>query len=343
MTHYNIANPPKTLEFDQDQPQHSCEIEFYMAQLMSQFHTSGTADTICATGTPDHVFDILSGRQFSYLGRTKSAPYRQPIVDAVGNAMHQQMPIPFYYDIGGGYHAVPQLDSALSFDVGLAELFILHQTTLFSNAIRSVYAPGVRFSLVVDNLCALISNDIPIEKTTEYCRQLRVLIDDLRLAPFIDVLVESEHTSVTDFVRSLAARSPSSCSTELTVQQYNNVERFLGRRCDGDEAAKRALHYKQIFAVSEHFLAPLITGIHMTQRATMSTMGFRPFPGGDSRIQCGEVVLTRNNKGKLVPALMTNVKAYACRRLHFPHVLPPMIPYVTFAEQITPPSNTSGL
>ena len=342
MNQPNTVSAPPRIDLAQNQLEHPCEFESYLARLMSQFDPSVTVDTIGATGTPDHVFDILSGRQFSYLGRTKSSMYRQSIVKMVEHAMHQRQPIRFYYDIGGGYHAVPQRGSDLSFDVGLAELFVLHQIALFSNAIRSIYAPGVRFSLVVDNLCALISNDIPIEQTTEYCRQLRTLINDLQLAPFIDVLVESEVTSIPDFLRSLTARSPSSRSTELTGQQYNNVERFLGRHCNGDEATERALHYTQIREVSEQFFAPLITGIHMTQRATVSTMCFRPFPGGDSRIQCGEVILTRNNKGKLVPALMKNVKAYACRRLHFPHVLPPMIPYVTFAEHL-PSSNTSGL
>lgn len=334
MIHPNTVDAPTTLELAQDQPEHPSELESYLTQLISQFHACSTADSMCATGTPDDVFDILSSRQFSYLGRTKSALYRQSIVDVAENAMHQRQPIHFYYDIGGGYHAVPQRGSDLSFDVGLAELFILHQIMLFSNAIRSVYAPGIHFTLVVDNLCALISNDIPVEQTTEYCRQLRTLIDHLRLAPFIDVLVESEHTSVADFIRSLAARSPYSGSTELTAQQYNNVERFLGRHCDGDEAAERALRYKYILELSEQFLAPLMTGIHMTQRATPSTMCFRPFPGGDSRTQCGEVILTRNSKGKLVPTLMTNVKACACRRHYFPRVLPPMIPYVTVAEHV---------
>jgi len=342
MIHSNTADSPRTLEYVQERPQHLSEIEAYLTQLMSQFNTSNPNDTMSVGGTPDHVFEVLSGRKFSYLGRTKSAMYRQSIVDIAGHAMREQQPIPFFYDIGGGYHAIPQRGAALSFDVGLAELLILHQAVLFSNEIRSLYAPGLRFSLVVDNLCALVCNDIPLEKTTEYCRQLRVLIDDLGLASYIDVIVESEHTSLTDFVRAMAERSASPCSAELTLQQYNNVERFLGRRCGGDEAAERALHYKQIIEVSEHFLAPLITGIHLTQRATPSTICFRPFPGGDSRIQCGEVILTRNSKGKLVPALMTNVKAYNCRRLQFPQVLPSMVPYVTAGECISP-SNPSNL
>jgi len=75
----------------------------------------------------------------------------------------------------------------------------------------------------------------------------------------------------------------------------------------------------------------------MTQRATPDTLGFRPFPGGDSRTQCGEVVMVLNHKRQLHPTLLTsrNRDQYRFTTLQFPTVLPPAIDSIRFAERVS--------
>lgn len=64
-----------------------------------------------------------------------------------------------YYDIGGGYRAgIDATRPDLSFSPCLGELFAFRQITLLTRHIRAVYPPGAAFSLVVDNVCALLVN-----------------------------------------------------------------------------------------------------------------------------------------------------------------------------------------
>jgi hypothetical protein len=323
---------PKTFEED------SCAalplIRAYLQELLSTFESPAVTETGTLGTGPETVFEILTSRQFSYLGRSKSALYRDNILTVVTNSMNLSRPIPFYYDIGGGYHAVSRQGGKLSFHVGLAELCLLSQIALFSKRVRSFYPPGVLFSLIIDNMCAFLVNDIPLTQTIRYAEELRELIQYLGLGHVTDVILESEHFSSDAFEQFLAEFSPPSEFSTLTEKQHNNVERFLGHPCHKHEAASRASRYSRIIWASEHLLATLIQGIHMTQRATPTTICFRPFPGGDSRVQCGEVVLTKNSKGKIYPVLMTNTRIYLCRSYQFPDLLPPLIPSITYAEQL---------
>jgi hypothetical protein len=89
-------------------------------------------------------------------------------------AVRRNDPIRFFYDIGGGYHATTRPgEEDLLFDVGLAELLVLSQVADFASRIAEIYHAGVRFSLVIDNLCANLVNDIPLAKTLQYCAALR--------------------------------------------------------------------------------------------------------------------------------------------------------------------------
>jgi len=124
------------------------------------------------------------------------ATYREPVLELLAASVRRREPLGFYYDIGGGYHASIRPGSeAVSFDVGLAELFVLSQAAKFAARVSRLYPVGVRFTLVVDNLCALLVNDIPVARTLGYCAALRELIRSVGLNPLIDVLVESEHFS----------------------------------------------------------------------------------------------------------------------------------------------------
>lgn len=323
-----------------DQDEEITMLKAYLEGLLTTFrlplieHHQGLDSEM----VPDKVFEILTNREFCYLSKTRVSGYQESVLTAANWAVRQGKPIHFYYDVGGGYHAstLPG-EEEISFDVGLAELLVVRQIATFSTRVRRFYPAGVRFSLVIDNMCALLINDIPLVKTLGYCARLRTLIHELGLGDVLDLLVESEHVSLADFDRARAAAPPGrNGSMALTRKQHDNVERFLGRPCDGIEALGRTVRYGEVIDASERLLAPLIRGVHMTQRATDTTICFRPFPGGDSRIQCGNVVLTTNTKQKLYPVLLTssNRGQYACRRYQFPELLSPLIPHVTYAEPL---------
>lgn len=321
-----------------DEPGDVSALAEYLAALMSGFRSAGApaGEPVRAEMVPERVFEVLSSRDFCYLSKRRIAAYRKGILELIREAVRQAEPIGFYYDIGGGYHASTQPgEEALGFDVELAELFVLRQVASFSARVRHLYPPGVKFSLVIDNMCALLVNDIPLTKTLRYCGKLRELIRAVGLDADVDLLVESEHISVGDFARLRVESADRRGPGVLTRRQHDNVERFLGRPCDEREAFERALRYGEVIDASDRLLAALIPGVHMTQRAGETTICFRPFPGGDSRIQCGEVALTRNSKQKLCPVLLTstNVKEYSSSRYRFPDLLPPIIPHVTYVER----------
>lgn len=88
--------------------------------------------------------------------------------------------------------------------------------------------------------------------------------------------------------------------------------------------------------MTANLFSSIIEDVQITQRATPTKLGFRPFPGGDSRTQCGEVVLTRTVKGKLRPLLLTsrNAGGFSLKRLEYPDLLPAIIPHITYAEHV---------
>jgi len=311
-------------------------LEAVMAALSASSPTS--AEDGAVEEVSNKIFDVLTAREFCYLSKIRVVSYRESVLALIREMVHAAAPVRFYYDLGAGYHATTHPgEEELCFDVGLAELLVLHQIRNFSARVRALYPPGVRFSIVIDNMAALLINDIDTAKTLRYCREFRDLIRHLGLETTVDLLVESEHFSVADFDRlgSSSAFRPGD-SIALTRQQHANIERFLGRPCDQVEAIERAARYQVVIETSERLLDRLIHGVHMTQRATDTTICFRPFPGGDSRIQCGEVALTRNAKGTFCPMLLTShkVKDFSSRRYRFPGLLPPMISHVTYAERI---------
>lgn len=285
------------------------------------------------------VVDLLFSRPFSYLGRSRARVYESAIRDAVIRAVERGVPIPFYFDIGGGYHAtIRPGEQDFSFDVGLGELFVIAQIARLRQAVARFYAPAVHFTLVIDNLCALLVNDVQLAKTLAYCKRLRRLIEELRFANVVSVLVESEHFSGAELAQAALAEPPGDVAP-MTDKRHRNVERFLGRPCTEKEALEREARYHAIVSASERMLNRMIDGIHMTQRASSTTMCFRPFPGGDSRIQSGQVVLTRNASAALHPILLTstNVARYTCSVHRFADLLPREIDHVIFAEPVGTP------
>jgi hypothetical protein len=260
--------------------------------------------------TTDAVFALLTHREFTYLSKARSRSYRDAIVAQLIRDVTAERPLRFYYDIGGGYRAGTDCSRrALSFSPGLGELFALRQITRFDRQVRAVYPPGARFWLVVDNICARLVNDIPLHRTAAYCRELRGMIRELQLESEVDLFVESEHFTSEDYAvdtRGVATEVPSPAAVE-------NVARFLGRECDVSEATERIARYRVVSDETERRLQSKLDGVRMTQRATPSTFGFRSFPGSDSRVQSGDVILAFRHHDRIEPRLLTSQSSWAVR------------------------------
>ena len=268
----------------------------------------------------DAVFDLLTRREFTYLSKARSRSYRAAIVADLIRDAAAGLPLRFFYDIGGGYRAGVDGRRALSFSPGLGELLALRQITRLDRQVRAVYPRGVRFCLVVDNICARLVNDIPLHRTAAYCAELRGLIRQLRLEASVDLLVESEHFSPEDYsvdTRGTPTEVPSRAAVE-------NVARFLGRECDVSEAVERIARYRVVSGETERRLQSQGHGVRMTQPATASTFGFRCFPGSDSRLQSGDVVLAYRDRDRIEPRLVTSQSPWAAdiRWLDVPDLLP---------------------
>jgi hypothetical protein len=256
-----------------------------------------------AQATAEAAFAILTHRDFTYLSKSRASLYQASILHHLAEDASAGRPLRFYYDLGGGYHAgINSSCRELSFSPGLGELFALRQITLFDRKVRSIYAPGTSFFLVIDNVCALLVNAIPLHQTLSYCAELRNLIRQLDLDKHVDLLVESEHFCPEDY-RVDTTSVPISLPSPDVVE---NVSRFLGRDCGVSEAMDRIARYQVVSDETEKKLRSLIHGVRMTQRATPSTFGFRAFPGGDSRIQSGDVILIYHHNGRIEPRLVTS-------------------------------------
>jgi hypothetical protein len=318
------------------------EARSYLAEVMAGLeasHSESAPQPQSPEQLAEEIFGVVTSRQFCYLSRTKTAPYRPETVRLLHRRIETGEPFRFIYDIGPGYHAslAPgELD--LRFDVGLSELLIFYQINSLCRRVAELYPPGGHFWLFIDNICGLRTNDIPLERTEGYCARLRELIRETGLADRVDLIVESEEFSLEEYDRLLAELEVKPLVSPPSADAIENVERFLGRRCSVAEAAERIERYQRTGFVTDTLIDRLVRGVHMTQRATGATLGFRPFPGGDARTQCGEVVLGGNPKGRLHPFLLTsrNVDAYELIRLRYPDLLPATVKEVILAESARP-------
>ena len=296
---------------------------------------SGAADGHTQATVSD-IVAILTRKQFCYLSKTRMKAYEATIEHSIGAALSDGAPIPFYFDVGGGYHAsIDPAEPALSFDVGLSELCILRQICLFAKRVSEVYRPGLRFVLVVDNLCAHFVNDIALERTETYCDRLRRLIRELGLDESVSVLVESELIEVSAYADMIRAVPESHASIPVSPQIVENVSRFLGRSCEAGEAAARLQAYERTSEVSEAVVGPHVHGLRMTQRASPTTPPFRPFPGGDLRTQAGELVLVAADGGRVKYCLITtkNFADFDLAEVPLPSRLPRVLKSVRFAKR----------
>ncbi len=276
--------------------------------------------TLDAAACAEWVFGILGERRFTHLSRRNAGPYRAAIVSSLQADIVSGHPLRFCWDLGPGYHASLSADfGGLRFEPGLGELLALRQIRLLDRAVRHMYPPGVRFALFIDDLCASAVNDVPLASTSRYVRLLSAMLGALAMDGCVNVQAESALVDVRDLQRAMAQeplpqdmRSPAWLPSETEVQ---NVSRFVGHACSVGEARQRTLRYLKAQAVSARLLSDRVEGVRLTQRASAATFGFRSFPGGDARLQCGEVDLLIDDRGRLRPHLFTRSQHDCFRRL----------------------------
>ena len=287
-------------------------------------------------GVLDRVYEALTHRRFCALSRGRARGYREAILGTLAEPFRHGEPLEFWFDIGPGYRASLRPGALpLDFEVGLGEFLMLAQVAAFIHRVAAIHPPGARFRLVVDNLCALRTNDIPIERTAGYCAQLRRLIDEMGLAQQVRLFVESEEFGADEYDALLRDAEEQPLAMQASQAEIDNVARFLGHRCSQAEAVERIRLYRQTSAVTEQLLGKVVRGVRLTQRATPSTLGFRSFPGGDARIQCGELALGRSPDSGIGSILLTsrNIDLYEHARLHCASILPSTIKHVTLASR----------
>ena len=315
------------------------QLSSYMLTIMSSF-TQNILDAsphdIDTKQTVADIFHIITGRNYSHLSRGKAGKYKDTIIQHIEQDVQSGKPATFFYDLGPGYHASlypGQMD--LSFEIGLSELFVLYQISEFSREVSEVYSNGAQFFIIIDNLCALATNDIPTEKTIQYCAQLRSLIEETGVQQNIQLLVESELFEENDYPR-LELPVKTTSDQFLSEEAIENVSRFVGRHCNMSEALARINIYGKASEVTENNLTSVVTGVRLTQRATENTLGFRSFPGGDSRVQAGEIAIAHNKKGKLRPILLTsrNIGEYDQYRFELPPGVPDSLQHLTYVKPV---------
>jgi hypothetical protein len=331
-THSAGQTPPTTELYD--------EIRDYICEILYGFDTAASSEQ-ASVEQPEtvakNVFSILTSRKFCYMGRARTVPYEKETVRLITRRVKNKEPLRIYYYIGGGYHAsVHPGIMDLTFGVGLSELFILSQAMAFHRRVKTVYPLGVEFYLVIDNVCALMANDIPLKKTATYCESIKTLIDELGIGNTVKIMIESEQFPLSAYEMDLSELNKRARTIKPSDSDVENVCRFIGRSCGKAEVAERMARYEQFLSLTLSLFAGIIEDVQMTQREKPNSLGFRPFPGGDSSTQCGEVALTRNAKGKLKPILLTsrNTRGFALKRLRYPDLIPAVIPHVTYAEHV---------
>ncbi|WP_136799991.1 L-tyrosine/L-tryptophan isonitrile synthase family protein [Desulfosediminicola ganghwensis] len=285
------------------------QVEGYVSDMKKSVKGIECIDSACCVNgfMGEEIFSLLTSRKFSYMTRRHSDLYKDKTIPLITQYTDQEEPIKFYYDFGPGYHAsIDPQNHELSFEVGLSEIFAIRQMLMFCEKIKHVYKAGAKFFIIIDNLCAYITNDIPLQLTNNYVMQLRALIDEVKANDSISVLVESELFSLGEYLSLYQKQKNRLVSKQLSQLEVDNVTRFLGRECCINEATKRVARYKRAGTVTELLLSKLVDGVRLTQRATSETLAFRSFPGGDQRIQVGRMALTMNHKRRIVPLLVTS-------------------------------------
>lgn len=282
----------------------------YLAGVMNDFAAPAAPRARAVQPWPasaGQVLAIMGERRFTHLSRTQAEAYRAMVLPRLQADLDAGRPLRFCWDLGPGYHASLRADfRGLRFAPGLGELLALRQVRRFAQAVQALHAPGVHFDLVIDDLCAWVANDVEPGLTAGYLERLDALVRAVGLQGQVSVLAESALESADAYRRAFEREPARPWPEVLGPAERDNVSRFVGRACSGAAARAHIERYERAQAVSGRLMAQHLQGVRLTQRASAQCWGFRSFPGGAGRLQCGEVDLVLVDGAHPRPQLITS-------------------------------------
>lgn len=251
------------------------------------------------------IVSTLLHKDFNHQSRGRVAHLLPEVRRRIAAHVSRGSPVQLFMSYNGGYHATthPDLSLPLGFEASTAELMFLHLVARLRRRICEVHAPGVVFHIVLNNGVAHFVNDIPVEHTEGYARKLEAMIAELGGTADLRVLVQSRLGDFAARMRDVDIPVPDTIDPAV----HRNIERFLGRRCSEAEARLRLGRYAPAEAAWWQELRPIIDaadGLRLLQVASADFLSFRPFPGGATRSQTGQLGF-RLQQERVVPVLIT--------------------------------------
>ena len=232
---------------------------------------------------------IFLHKSFNHQSRGRLSAVLPGFRQGLQSQIDAMRPLTLYFLYNGGYRASPfPQDPTPIFYPDQTELMLLRQISLLQARIKQKYAPGIDFVIVLNNGVAAYVNDISLEETSRYAKELRNIIESLGASRFIRVLLQSE---VADFSSS-QSKPGYRTLPKISQKEHSIVERFLGRPCSEQEASYRAWLYQIAETEWAKDLVPLVTRDHallLRQVASSGMLSFRAFPGGAIRAQNGSL------------------------------------------------------
>ena len=291
--------------------------DYLRAQTPSRWKTArarpGSVDSAAAA-----VFDALVEPGLCATPAAEREALRAATLPRITPAVALGAPVDLYLDLGHGYRCGVQPGrEALTFEVGLGEWFLLSQIARLGHGVAALYAPGIRFHLVIDNLFAWQIYRVPVADTERYCAWLRALIAATGLDQLVRVLVESEQATAAQFESALEA--------ELAREPGHAL----------NPTGQQPRRYLAAAAASRRLLSSWIDGPRLSLQAQPGALRFRPYPAGDGRIGAGEMCLTPSD-GRFRPTVVTrlNCGRYTRTRMTAPPCLPDLIRSISIAQQV---------
>lgn len=295
------------------------EFRGYVENILSYIKNSSNqgCNEIATQGTPEDIYSILISKEFNYQSKKNILHLKESSLHTIEENMKLQKPIPLYYSVGGGYKATIQNEclSALNFTLGLGELLIIYQVCRLEEKIRTMYKPGIKFYIIIDNGVANYVNSIPVDKTLFYVKLYEELIQKLGKSDVIQLIVQTRDMNWSVESKKIQIGTLS----EISDIEYSNIQRFTGHECSREDAILSQARYNATMEFSGKLIRSYIGNeIWMLQYSNGKSLTFRPFPGGASRIQAGDIAL-KMEKEKVRPFLLSTknyeeskAQKYAC-------------------------------
>jgi hypothetical protein len=299
----------KRSQYRPSRSDHSAAITLYLhrcaAYAHSAFARNSTVVDAKASGLAEAIIGILLRHEFNHQSRGRVAHLLPAVHRAIVAQVAGREPIQFFMSYNGGYRATnrPDFSRPLGFDAAATELLLLFMIARLKDRLRSVYPPGMVCHVVLNNGVAHYVNDIPIRHTEDYARQLEEMVVALGGQNDVRVLLQSR---LGDFAARMSSVGVYPAET-IDAVSHHNIERFLGRPCTAAEARMRLGRYAPAeteWSTELREIVAAANGIRFLQVASPHFLSFRPFPGGATRAQTGQIGF-KINSGKVVPVLVT--------------------------------------